>query len=68
LKVVQGMKFSSENELDAETAVEVTDDRMVLFDVEVYPNLFVICWKYRGGNEIVKMINPKPHEVAELFV
>jgi hypothetical protein len=67
LKVVQGMKFSSENELDAETAVEVTDDRMVLFDVEVYPNLFVICWKYRGGNEIVKMINPKPHEVAELF-
>jgi hypothetical protein len=45
----------------------VTDDRIVFFDVEVYPNLFVICWKFHGSDEVVKMINPKPHEVEGLF-
>jgi hypothetical protein len=49
-----------------EPEVEVADDRLVFFDVEVYPNLFVICWKFQAP-DVVKMINPKPHEVAELF-
>lgn len=41
---------------------------IVFFDVEVFPNLFVICWKKQGeGNPIVKMINPSPSDVEELF-
>ena len=67
LKVVQKMKWASEDPKDSEVGVEVKDDRMVIFDVEVYQNLFVICWKYRGTSEVVKMINPKATEVAELF-
>jgi hypothetical protein len=67
LKVVQKMKFASADELDSDAVVEVDDDRMALFDVEVYKNLFVVCWKFRGDTEIVRMINPKPHEVAALF-
>jgi len=43
------------------------DDRLVVFDVEVFPNLFMICWKFRGSEDIVTMINPSAHEVAELF-
>lgn len=74
LKVVKDMKWASadagdtkEEAFAAETVVEVRDDRIVFFDVEVYSNLFVVCWKFQGSDNVVRMINPKPHEVAELF-
>jgi hypothetical protein len=74
LKVVTEIKWASadagetkEEAFTAEHKVEVSDDRLVFFDVEVYPNLFVIAWKFQGSSEVVRMINPKPHEVAELF-
>jgi energy-coupling factor transporter ATP-binding protein EcfA2 len=67
LKTVQTMKFQSSPEMDSDAVVEVDDDRIVLFDVEVYKNLFVICWKFRGDDTIFRMINPKPHEVEALF-
>lgn len=66
LKVVSTMKFSSEKELTSDD-VDTTDGRLVFFDVEVYSNLFVICWKYQGAPEVVKMINPKASEVEGLF-
>ncbi len=52
---------------DGEAVVELDDDRVVFFDVETYPNLFVICWKFLGDDKVVKMINPQAHEVAALF-
>lgn len=67
LRVVQTMKFSSEEEIDSDLGVVADDDRMVLFDVEVYPNLFVVCWKFRGSPEVVRMINPSAYDVAQLF-
>lgn len=66
LKTVQQMKFVSKDEVNAEI-VPTDDDRIVFFDVEVYQNLFVICWKYRGSDQVVTMINPKPAEVEALF-
>jgi energy-coupling factor transporter ATP-binding protein EcfA2 len=73
-KVVMEMKWASEDvgeakedAFTAEPAAEAADDRLVFFDVEVYQNLFVICWKFQGSEEMAKMINPQPHEVAELF-
>jgi hypothetical protein len=72
LKTVSQMRWSSE-EVDSEgagpsePAAEVKDERLVFFDVEVYQNLFVICWKFHGSEQVVKMINPKPHEVEALF-
>jgi hypothetical protein len=68
LKTVQQMKFKSENGGDAEEApAELKDERLVFFDLEVYPNLFVICWKYQGSDQVVRMINPTPQEVEALF-
>lgn len=73
LKVVMKLKWASENagatKEEAFTAepVDTTDDRIAFFDVEVYPNLFVIVWKFRGASERTVMINPKAHEVQELF-
>lgn len=69
LKVVQGMRFSSEAvpPLDAVANAGIEDEPLVFFDLEVYPNLFVVCWKYRGSDTVVRMINPSPAEVEGLF-
>lgn len=67
LKIVQTMKFKSENELESDASVEIDDDRMAIFDIEVYPNLFVICWKFRGDDNVVRMINPSREEVENLI-
>lgn len=47
--------------------LEAPDDRLVFFDVEVFPNLLVICWKYRGSDVVTKMINPSPASVEALL-
>lgn len=64
VKLVQKMKFSSESEMPSATA---DNSPVVFFDVEVYPNLFVVCWKYEGSDTVIRMINPHPNEVEELF-
>jgi len=51
----------------AQAAAQVKDERNVFFDVEVYPNLFIICWKFQGANNIVKMINPSAADVEALL-
>jgi len=66
LKTVQTMKFKSEDELNSDSSVDVNDDRMAIFDIESYPNLFVICWKFRGDDKVVRMINPSQAEVEAL--
>jgi hypothetical protein len=45
----------------------VKDERLVFFDIEVYPNLFIVCWKYEGDENVTRMINPKPAHVEDLF-
>lgn len=67
LKIVQQMKFKSED-ITPPWDEPIKDDRLVFFDVEVYRNLFVVCWKYLGEDPlVVKMINPSPQEVEALF-
>jgi hypothetical protein len=66
LKTVQTMRFTSGSELEPDAMVEVVDDRIVIFDIEVYKNLFVICWKFRGDDNVVRMINPSREEVENL--
>jgi hypothetical protein len=66
LKVVQTMRFQSEGEVSSEGFVEIDDDRMVIFDVEVYKNLFIICWKFFTDDNVVRMINPSREEVEAL--
>jgi len=65
LKIVQKMQFQSEAKATRDESE--TDDRLVFIDVEVYPNLFVICWKYQGDDNVVRMINPLAQEVEKLF-
>lgn len=65
LKVVQQMQFKGQEIVEKPT--EIRDERIVIFDVEVYPNLFIVCWKYRGDPNVVRMRNPTPQEVEQLF-
>ena len=65
LKTAQSMKFTGKDHMPPPK--DETDVKRVFFDVEVYPNLFVVCWKYEGSDEVVKMINPSSKEVEELF-
>lgn len=77
LKIVQQMKLTGDEAAKAQTVEEFMaagskvpeafDGRLVFFDVEVYPNLFVVCWKFDGDPNIVRMINPSPQEVEGLF-
>lgn len=67
LSIVQKMRFKSE--LVEEQLATVPDEPpLAVYDVEVYPNLFVVCWKYRGAPDdtVVAMVNPTPEQIAEL--
>jgi hypothetical protein len=70
LKIVQRMRFSSE-EIPGSQSIPasfiVDDQPLVFFDCEVFPNLFVICWKYEGSDNIVRMINPSPKDMEILM-
>ena len=47
--------------------IEADDDKPIVFyDIEVFPNLFLVNWKYQGNDNIVRMINPSPTDIAEL--
>lgn len=65
IKTVQKMKFAGKSAMPEPS--KVGDKPIVFFDVEVYPNLFVVCWKYENTPEVVKMINPSPKEIEDLF-
>lgn len=67
LKAVQRMKFQSDEPPAADVGVKPADDREVIYDVEVFPNLFVVCWKFEGSEQVVEMINPTPQEIEPLF-
>ncbi len=65
IKLVQKMQFVGQQDM---LEKEVTEDSpLVVFDVEVYPNLLVVCWKYVGDANVVRMINPSPAEIEPLF-
>ena len=66
LKIVQHMKFKSEKTETTPEPIPV-DDRIVFFDIEIYPNLFVLCWSYEDSDNVVRMINPKPADIEPLL-
>lgn len=67
LKTVSTMKFKSE-EISSEVIINKGDETIAFFDVEVFPNLFIVCWKFRGKDkELVKMINPTASEIEQVL-
>lgn len=65
LKAVNSMKFKSEEPADS---VQNDEKPIVFYDVEVFPNLFLVNWKIQGeGKPIVRMINPSQEDIENLL-
>ena len=65
IRLVSKMQFKS---AEASTASKNDDASIVFYDVEVFPNLFLVNWKIQGeGKPVVRMINPSPTEIEELM-
>lgn len=65
--MVTKMKFKSEETVDN---VEFDDDKKITFyDVEVFPNLFLICYKHEGESDesIRSLVNPSSDIVSEFM-
>ena len=65
MKLVSQMKFKSEEQSEGSSN---EDAELVFYDIEVFPNLFLVNWKIQGeGKPVVRMINPKPSDIEELI-
>ena len=65
IKLVKQMHFKSDNPSEA---VDSKEDIIVFYDIEVFPNLFLVNWKVRGPeNKVVRMINPAPNDIEQLL-
>ena len=62
--LVNKMHFCSD---EPSESVDSKNSEIIFYDVEVFPNLFVVCYKIRGTGGVVKMINPTASDIAELL-
>jgi len=62
VKAIEQIHWQSESNVPTES----NDDRLVFYDCEVFPNLFLINWKFEGSPEVHRMINPSKDDVADL--
>ena len=65
VKLVSKMKFRSD---DISEPINCDNtEKIMFFDIEVFPNLFLVNWKLAGKeNPVVRMINPSPEDIEEL--
>lgn len=73
LDVFSKIPWSSIRDDDGKTEYELTTgtqivakEEIVFFDIEVYPNLFVVVWKKYGEDEFTRWINPTPDQIEYL--
>lgn len=65
INVVNRMHFKSD---DISQNSENDESPIVFYDVEVFPNLFLVNWKVAGeGKPVIRMINPTQTEIEELL-
>ena len=47
---------------------EGDDEELVFYDCEVFPNLFLVNYKFAGeGKPVVRLINPTPSEIERVL-
>lgn len=74
LDVVDKMKFASKNHeeneggfFSEEGGALNPEEKLVFYDIEVLPNLLLVCWKYEDSDNLVSMINPTPDEIERFL-
>ena len=73
LKIFSKIPWSTLRDDDGKTEMELTSntkiipkEELVFFDIEVYPNLFIVVWKKWHDDEYVRWINPTPEQIEYL--
>jgi len=67
LNLISTIPFKSDNEID-NSSIDDVDKPMIIFDIEVFPNLFYVGWKVEGdGKPIAHMFNPTSEQIQELL-
>jgi hypothetical protein len=65
IKLVNKMHFQSD---EPSIGGDDKDSLIAFYDVEVFPNLFLVNWKIAGeGKPVIRMINPTPTEIEGLM-
>lgn len=65
IKLCNKMKFKSE---DSSIPVDNDEASLVFYDIEVFPNLFLVNWKIEGeGKPVIRMINPSSKDIEDLI-
>lgn len=64
IKLVNKMKLKSD---DISESINNDDAPIVFYDVEVFPNLFLVNYKSQEGKSVVRLINPKPAEIEAML-
>lgn len=66
IKLVAKMEFKSEEA--SSTSNESDTDDLVFYDCEVFPNLFLVNYKFAGeGKPVVRLINPSQQQIENLL-
>ena len=66
IKLVAKMEFKSEEASSTENASDT--DELVFYDCEVFPNLFLVNYKFAGeGKPVVRLINPSQQQIENLL-
>lgn len=65
IRLVNTMQFKSAEE---SKPANNDDAKLIFYDVEVFPNLFIVNWKMEGPDKkVVRMINPTSVQIEELM-
>ncbi len=68
LKRVSKMHFKSDDEDEPRPDDgEYKSELPVIFDVESFPNFFGVAYKFYHDDEVVRLFNPSPEVIANLF-
>lgn len=65
LRVVNNMKFKGQNEL-TDIALD-NDSELYFYDVEVYPNLLLVCYKSQTEDTVHALVNPEQSDIEDLL-
>ena len=64
IKLISKAHFQSDDPSDGIDWSSTED--IIFYDVEVFPNLFVVVWKNENSDQCVKMVNPSPSDIEKL--
>lgn len=73
LKAIQKIKYSTiEDDSDIQTELQsnariIPDEELYFYDIEVFPNLFIVSYKRYGDDQVYSLINPTPNEIERLL-